>query len=54
MVSVTSKFVPAEPEQSVLVIALFTMRHHTAEHHHAANLDRGKNHDPGSDEQTRS
>ncbi len=29
--------------------ALFTLRRHTAEIHHAALCDRGKNHDPGKD-----
>jgi hypothetical protein len=44
-VSAISKFVPAGSST-----AFFTLRRHTAEHHHAAAYaDRGKNRDPGSD-----
>jgi hypothetical protein len=49
MVSAISKFVPADKERLRSHIALFTLRRRTAEHHHAAHSDRGKNHDPGSD-----
>jgi hypothetical protein len=49
MVSVISKFVPANREpQKISKIAFFTLRRYTAEHHHAAQRNCGKNHDPGS------
>lgn len=36
------------------LIAIFTTRRHVAECHHAAKIDRAKNHDPGGDEIIRS
>ncbi len=53
-VSATSKFVPARPELKCQLIAIFTLRRHIAECHYAANIDRGKNHDPGSGDVIRS
>jgi len=37
-----------------VVVAVFTTRRRVAERHHAANFDRGKNHDPGGDDIIRS
>ncbi len=54
MASATSKFVPARPDQKAALIAIFTTSRYVAERHHAANFDRGKNHDPGGDEIIRS
>jgi len=54
MVSVTSKSSWRNRSRNASFIAIFTTRHHISERHHAAILDRGKNHDPGSDEIIRS